>query len=119
MLPFSLSCIKALCATFCATTQWQHNVQEDEHEGQTPENPLASRGRRCCLRVCVLVRVCFEGHEEPHGTLQLQGLQTGWHPQSSFFILETAVVSVTTRVANEGEGGEAVEGVSLCLCVCV
>ncbi|CAB1414636.1 unnamed protein product [Pleuronectes platessa] len=34
------------------------------------------------------------------------GLQTGWHPQSSFFILETAVVSVTTRLANAGVGGE-------------
>ena len=47
------------------------------------------------------------------------GLQTGWHPQSSFFILETAVVSVTTRSANEGVGGEAVGGAGLCVCVCV
>ncbi|KAI4790037.1 hypothetical protein KUCAC02_017063, partial [Chaenocephalus aceratus] len=40
-------------------------------------------------------------HKDP-GDSPVAGLQTGWHPQSSFFILETAVVSVTTRLANEG-----------------
>ncbi len=31
----------------------------------------------------------------------IAGRQTGWHPKCSFFILETAVVSVTTLAANE------------------
>lgn len=42
----------------------------------------------------------------------IAGRQTGWHPKCSFFILETAVVSVTTLVANEvwvRAGGGGVE----------
>lgn len=41
-------------------------VQEDEHEGRTPESPLGGAD------AAALARVCFEGHEEPRGTLQLQ-----------------------------------------------
>ncbi|KAJ8340071.1 hypothetical protein SKAU_G00347040 [Synaphobranchus kaupii] len=34
----------------------------------------------------------------------IEGSQTGWHPECCFFIPETAVVSVTTRAANEKRG---------------
>lgn len=34
----------------------------------------------------------------------IAGRQTGWHPKCSFFILETAVVSVTKLAANEVSG---------------
>jgi len=49
------------------------------------------------------------------GDSPVAGLQTGWHPQSSFFILETAVVSVTTQSANEGWLGEGAGDVGLCM----
>lgn len=41
----------------------------------------------------------FEGHEGLRDS-PVAGSQTGWHPKSSFFILETAVVSVTTQPTN-------------------
>lgn len=83
-------------------------------------NPVALPVRVC---TCVSLKAMRDPWDSP-----VAGLQTGWHPQSSFFILETAVVSVTTRSANEGVGEEAVDGggcrrvhlwIYVCVCVCI
>lgn len=60
------------------------------------------------VSVCPSVYVCFEGHEGLWDS-PVAGQQTGWHPKRSFFILNTAVVSVTTRAAN-GERGRRYGG---------
>ena len=65
--------------------------------------------------------MCFEGHEGLWDS-PVAGSQTGWHPKSSFFIPETAVVSVTTQptngelLAQRGElAGSGCDGVEQCL----
>lgn len=106
LIPQLLAVQTSPCSGLCCT--------EDRHEGQTKcsaqrskssslegANPVALPVH---VRVCVSLKAMRDPWDSP-----VASLQTGWHPQSSFFILETAVVSVTTCSANEGVGGEGAD----------
>lgn len=89
------------------------NVLHRKTKSQSSLEGAYPAAQQVCVCVCVL-KAMRDPWDSP-----VAGLQTGWHPQSSFFILETAVVSVTTRLANEWVGGEGGGRGCWPVCVCV